>query len=358
MKISEIIRERRLAKNFTQEQMARYLGVTAPAVNKWEKGATYPDITLLPALARLLDTDLNTLLSFQDDLTEREIGSFITQLAEGLEENGFQKTYEWAKEKIREYPTCHMLILRVAMFLDGSLSFKFAKVGEGEYEEYRSCFEALYERVLDCGDPFVRMQAQSALIGKYMGRGEYGKAEELLGQLPDKNPVDKQTIQAAIWIADNKLEEAEKLQGGRLFTAVNEVHAILTSLMEIAIKEGRDGDAEYVAGICKKAAELFEMSEYSAHSAHFLLYCSRKEREKCLEALVPMLKESAWRWGKDHSPLYRRIANKEMSKEAGGKMRKALVSSIFEDEEAAFLRDDGEVKRILKEMDMDMDGGD
>ena len=40
MKISETIRERRLAKNYTQEQLANFLGVTAPAVNKWEKGGS------------------------------------------------------------------------------------------------------------------------------------------------------------------------------------------------------------------------------------------------------------------------------------------------------------------------------
>lgn len=34
MRINEIIKERRLAKGFTQEQIANYLGVTAPAVNK------------------------------------------------------------------------------------------------------------------------------------------------------------------------------------------------------------------------------------------------------------------------------------------------------------------------------------
>lgn len=33
----KIIKERRLALNFTQEQVAKYLGVTTPAVNKWEK---------------------------------------------------------------------------------------------------------------------------------------------------------------------------------------------------------------------------------------------------------------------------------------------------------------------------------
>lgn len=40
MKINEIIRDRRIAKNMTQEQMAGYLGVTAPAINKWEKGVS------------------------------------------------------------------------------------------------------------------------------------------------------------------------------------------------------------------------------------------------------------------------------------------------------------------------------
>ena len=40
MKINEMIRERRIAKKLTQEQMAGYLVVTAPAVNKWEKGVS------------------------------------------------------------------------------------------------------------------------------------------------------------------------------------------------------------------------------------------------------------------------------------------------------------------------------
>ena len=44
MQIGQIIRKNRKEKNMTQEEMANYLGVTAPAVNKWENGASYPDI--------------------------------------------------------------------------------------------------------------------------------------------------------------------------------------------------------------------------------------------------------------------------------------------------------------------------
>lgn len=61
MKINEIIKKKRIALGMTQEQVADYLGVSTPAVNKWEKGGCYPDITLLPALARLLKVDLNRL---------------------------------------------------------------------------------------------------------------------------------------------------------------------------------------------------------------------------------------------------------------------------------------------------------
>lgn len=40
MKIGEQIREYRKNAGLTQEQVANYLGVTAPAVNKWERGGS------------------------------------------------------------------------------------------------------------------------------------------------------------------------------------------------------------------------------------------------------------------------------------------------------------------------------
>ena len=42
MKINEIIKEKRLALGYTQEQLAKFLNLTTPAVNKWERGISYP----------------------------------------------------------------------------------------------------------------------------------------------------------------------------------------------------------------------------------------------------------------------------------------------------------------------------
>lgn len=40
MKISQIIREKRKQLGLTQENVAEYLGVSIPAVSKWENGVS------------------------------------------------------------------------------------------------------------------------------------------------------------------------------------------------------------------------------------------------------------------------------------------------------------------------------
>lgn len=59
-------------------------------------GNTNPDIELLAPIARLLHISLDTLLSFQEKLTDMEIETLIRQMGDKLEKEGFEKTYEWA----------------------------------------------------------------------------------------------------------------------------------------------------------------------------------------------------------------------------------------------------------------------
>ncbi len=80
MQTGEVIRKYRKKRNMTQEEMAVRLGVTAPAVNKWENGNSMPDITLLAPIARLLQVSLEELLSFREDLTEKEIQELVREL--------------------------------------------------------------------------------------------------------------------------------------------------------------------------------------------------------------------------------------------------------------------------------------
>lgn len=53
----------RLAKTATQERLAKELSVSPQAVSKWENDINYPDISLLPDLARFLGVSVDELLS-------------------------------------------------------------------------------------------------------------------------------------------------------------------------------------------------------------------------------------------------------------------------------------------------------
>lgn len=53
----------RLARTATQERLAKELSVSPQAVSKWENDINYPDISLLPDLARFLGVSVDELLS-------------------------------------------------------------------------------------------------------------------------------------------------------------------------------------------------------------------------------------------------------------------------------------------------------
>lgn len=59
---SRISRKRKVL-NLTQEELAAKLGVSSQAVSKWENDISCPDITLLPALAKTLNTTVDELLT-------------------------------------------------------------------------------------------------------------------------------------------------------------------------------------------------------------------------------------------------------------------------------------------------------
>lgn len=57
------IAELRKEKAMTQNDLADVLGVSSQAVSKWEIGASYPDISLIPKISKLLETSADYLLN-------------------------------------------------------------------------------------------------------------------------------------------------------------------------------------------------------------------------------------------------------------------------------------------------------
>lgn len=78
--IAENIRTLRKGKGYTQEEVADLLGVSPQSVSKWERGDTYPDITLLPAIANMFKTSIDSLVGM-DKINDTAASSAVYQAA-------------------------------------------------------------------------------------------------------------------------------------------------------------------------------------------------------------------------------------------------------------------------------------
>lgn len=70
--IGDNLRRLRGRKNVTQERLAEYLGVSCQAVSRWETSTAYPDIELLPELARFFGVSLEELMGCESAEKEAE----------------------------------------------------------------------------------------------------------------------------------------------------------------------------------------------------------------------------------------------------------------------------------------------
>ena len=337
MKLNDVIRTRRQALGLTQEQLAQRLGVSAPAVNKWERALNYPDITLLPALARTLGVDLNTLLSFQEDLTDQEIGLFLNQLYEISQRDGCGAAFQLVRGKLREYPNSDKLAYNAAGMLAGILALQ-PEDGGPERQEQEAEVTALYERCVRSADPQIREWATYTLASRCVGAGELDRAEELLGQLSDTHR-EKQELTARLRWAQGRREEAWVLVERELFNQAHAIQSTLLSMLDWALKEEDRERAQRLADAAVRSGEVFDLSDYAVLPTPFQLAAADRDGPKALELLERLLHSLTVPWDLAASPLYPHLSTKDAVGEDQRALIPVLLDSAERDPECAFLRE-------------------
>ncbi|MBD7913376.1 helix-turn-helix domain-containing protein [Clostridium cibarium] len=361
MPINIIIQEKRKEIGLTQEQIGAYLGVSTPAVNKWEKGYTYPDISLLPALARLLKIDLNTLLCFNEGLTEQEIDHFNNEVGATISTKGFEAGFIMSMEKIREYPNCDKLIHSIALLLDGALIMYGASIDDKE--PYEKQITALYERVAKSDNDQVRDNAIYMLASKYLARTECEKAQEMLELLPERTALDKTELEARLFIKQDKLDEAARLLERKLLNVVSEVQMILMNLAEIEIKEGESQKASHLAELSQKVMKLFELGDMQALAIPLHVAILQKNVEDSISFLKSYFLATFTPWDISKSSLCQHIAVKvktskavkeevvkEKQENLGKQVRLALLSEFENNPKYMFLHSNAEFKQLIEDL--------
>ena len=278
MQIHEIIRTRRTALGLTQEQLAGKLGVSAPAVNKWERGNSYPDITLLQVLARTLRVDLNTLLSFREDLTETEIAEFLNRLYEVSRTEGCGAAFSLAEEKLRQFPNSDALAYSAAGLLEGLLTL-FPGTDETARPGREDFVAGLYEQAAQSADPKIREWATYTVASRCIARGDLDRAEALLDQISNTHR-DKRELLSALRRKQGRTEEAWTLLERELFDRAHGIQTTLLSLIEMAQAEGDRQRAQGFCDAARRAGEALDLSDYAALSAPFQLAAAEQDYDR------------------------------------------------------------------------------
>lgn len=340
MNIHQIIKEKRKALSLTQEQVASYLGVSTPAVSKWENGSTYPDITLLPALARLLKTDLNTLLSFQEDLTDTEVADFVNELDRIIQEENYDTAFQIALDKFHAYPTCENLIYSVVFYLHGAMLLYNVQ----EQEVYTELLEPFYKDLSASENPEIREQAVTMLISYHEERGEFEKAEELIRALPSSS-IDKEKRFAILYTRQKNYSEAVKLWEHQVLDCVSGFQTACLNLLEISLKENRIEDANFYADVFEQVSHLCYLAPWIPLIARLQLSIHEQDKEGCLSTLKELLSAMKKPWQPQKSPLYRHMkGNVSFLAE---KLQSLLKEELQSGDDFSFLKDCEEYQRLL-----------
>lgn len=328
MQIGQVIRTYRKKKNMTQEEMAARLGVSAPAVNKWENGNSMPDIMLLAPIARLLDVSLDTLLAFQEELTDREVNELVRTVNEKMKSEDYAAVFRWAKKKMEQYPNSEHLHLWMCMTLNAGRIVKEVK----EEETYDDFLCSSFERLLHSREEYVRTTAADSLYGFFMRKEQYEKAEEYLTYFSSQNPERKRK-QAFLYARMGRNDEACKLYEELLFSGYQVLSTVLFSMFTMALQDRDMERAEYLTDKTVQLIRLFEAGEYQEYAVRLELAQAKENVEETLTCAEKMLAGIGQIGDYRSVRLYGHLSFKEPSDEFTDGMQEKAIE-LFRDEES------------------------
>jgi putative transcriptional regulator len=343
MRISEIIRYYRKKGNLTQEQVANYLDISTPAVNKWENGISYPDITLLAPLARVLKIDVNTLLAFNEELADVEVKDLTKEVGEMVSKDGYQKAFEKGSDLIKKYSSCDKLIINILMIL--RLHLAVSEI-EGK-DKYERKIIAWFEFVAASSKEKIASKAKLSLAAMYREKKEYEKAQELLDKIPELD-IDKKFQQALLLESSGKIDESYGIYEGILFKNSNEIWAVLSFIIKMLCKENKFSEAEEYLERAKKLAEVFDLGAYNKYVLDLSLAREKQDKEKTIEIIRNMVNEASSMNDSMRSKLYKNMKFNVTHSISKDKYENLVKMLIKKDKTLDFVKNDSRIKFLLE----------
>lgn len=104
MNLSKNIKELRIKNKYTQEELAEKLSVSVQTISRWENGVNYPDISMLPEVAKIFEVSIDSLLGYGKVLTNKEWIDMYNKISSFIQVGKNEECLEYLKEMLNKYP--------------------------------------------------------------------------------------------------------------------------------------------------------------------------------------------------------------------------------------------------------------
>lgn len=212
MNLGNKIRELRRARNLTQEQLALTLNISAQAVSKWEMGASYPDVMMIPIIASFFKVSLDELFDFDVNDIDVKIEDIRLEYNKYFW-NNFDKAEQVLLDGLKIYPAS--IILKTELF-----ELYAYNVDRGD-EIINKAFELGSHIISVSQDVFCTCRTKANIIHIYTylekekGEDHYEDIKKLIETLPYMYPYmlkDKMRLSASYIKGEEGMKEAKALK--------------------------------------------------------------------------------------------------------------------------------------------------
>ena len=236
LRIGENLKRLRREKDLTQEELAAHLGISFQAISKWERGESYPDITILPALSNYFKISIDELVGMEEIKRAEEYEKINKKWLENRIANKHKENVKLMRDALKFFPNDALLLVQLSSSLerlDGT---------ETEKQQYLKESIAVQEQILRGEDSEVRNATLYNICFAYWKIGEHVKAIKQAEKLPnfyksrenalvcllsgeDKRKIAKASLEPLAWSIThqltalyetendkNYLEKAEKIR--------------------------------------------------------------------------------------------------------------------------------------------------
>lgn len=175
LQIGNNLKQLRRKKGVTQEELAAYLDISFQSISKWERGESYPEITMIIGIANYFEVSIDELVGREKFMSEMTLRDVFTKESALQHQGMYKEAKALLRDALKYHPNHYGLLSELALAL------------ANENESDQSLQEAiqLCKRIWEqCKSEKIRSTAVSTLCYLYRMTDDSQEATAVASHLP------------------------------------------------------------------------------------------------------------------------------------------------------------------------------